>query len=63
MYNTYLTTIHAGICLLYIYSKFLISIHSQNGGTPLLIASFNGCVDIVRLLVEAKAQLNVQEEV
>ena len=48
---------------IYICSKFSISIHSQNGRTPLMLASFDGRVDIVRLLVEAKAQLNIRAEV
>ena len=39
------------------------SIHSQNGWTPLMRASFEGHIAIVRLLVEAKAQLNRQTEV
>ena len=35
----------------------------QTGWTPLMKASFEGHVDIVRLLIEAKAQINTQEEV
>ena len=31
--------------------------------TPLMTASFEGHVDIVRILIEAKAQINTQEEV
>jgi ankyrin repeat protein len=46
----------------YPHSKPLINIHSQNGWTPLMRASFDGRVDIVRLLVEAKAQINIQTE-
>ena len=37
--------------------------YSQNAHTPLMTASFEGHVDIVRLLIEAKAQINTQEEV
>ena len=37
--------------------------YSQNGWTPLMEASFKGHVDIVRLLIEAKAQINTQKEV
>ena len=37
--------------------------YSQNGQTPLMEASFEGHVDIVRLLIEAKAQINTQKEV
>ena len=42
---------------------FITIVHSQVGWSPLMIASFKGHVDIVRLLVEAKAQLNTQIEV
>ena len=37
--------------------------YSQNGWTPLMKASIEGRVDIVRLLIEAKAQINAQDEV
>ena len=37
------------------------TIHS--GETPLMIASRGGHVDIVRLLIETKAQVNTQKEV
>ncbi|CAI8029606.1 Protein VAPYRIN [Geodia barretti] len=36
--------------------------HILNGWTPLMRASFDGHVEIVRLLIEAKAQLNIQEK-
>ena len=35
---------------------------SQKGGTPLMVASINGHVNIVKLLIEAKAHLNIQEK-
>ena len=35
----------------------------QNGRTPLIRASFKGHADIVQTLIEAKAQINTQEEV
>ena len=35
----------------------------HSGETPLMIASRGGHVDIVRLLIEAKAQVNTQKEV
>ena len=38
-------------------------VSTQNGVTPLMTASFHGHVDIVRMLIEAKAQVNTQEEV
>ena len=34
--------------------------YSQHGYTPLIAASFIGHVEIVRILIEAKAQLNIQ---
>ena len=35
----------------------------QNGRTPLMTASFGGHTDIVQTLIEAKAQINTQDEV
>ena len=35
----------------------------QNGRTPLMTASFEGHADIVQTLIEAKAQVNTQQEV
>ena len=35
----------------------------QDGWTPLMTASFEGHADIVQTLIEAKAQINTQEEV
>ena len=35
----------------------------QMGETPLITASYNGHVDIVKTLIEAKAQINTQDEV
>ena len=35
----------------------------QNGKTPLMTASFEGHADIVQTLIEAKAQINTQQEV
>ena len=40
-----------------------IHVYSQTGWTPLKGASSKGHVDIVRLLIEAKAQINTQKEV
>ena len=42
---------------------YLLLSCTQNGWTPLMEASFQGHVDIVRILIEAKAQINIQEEV
>ena len=36
---------------------------TQTGWTPLMKASFEGHTDIMRLLIEAKAQINKQKEV
>ena len=38
-------------------------VYTQSGVTPLMTASFDGHVDIVRILIEAKAQINTQNEV
>ena len=35
----------------------------QNGGTALHLAAQEGKVDVVRLLTEAQAQINIQTEV
>ena len=48
---------------IYAAIKCLIGVHSQRGETPLMTASFEGHVNTVRLLIEAKAQLNMQTEV
>ena len=37
--------------------------YTQVGWTPLMMACFKGHIDIVRLLVQAKAQVNTQTEV
>ena len=36
---------------------------TQDGWTPLMTASFEGHADIVQTLIEAKAQVDTQEEV
>ena len=41
----------------------LCDLSTQTGWTPLMMASFKGHDDIVRILIEAKAQVNTQEEV
>ena len=64
---------------LYIHVLYLISLHHisqplyignhislsllQNGSTPLMAASFNGHVEVVRILIGSQAQLNTQKEV
>ena len=50
----------------YIIQQFVfthVRIYMQNVWTPLMAASFKGHVNIVRLLIEAKAQINIQDEV
>ena len=49
-------TVHITLNLSFMYS-------TQDGWTPLLIASFMGHVYIVRMLIEAKAQINTAKEV
>ena len=46
---------------LFVYNN--VSPFKQNGWTPLMRASFGGHADIVQTLIEAKAQINTQEEV
>ena len=41
----------------------LLSLFVQNGWTPLMIASFNGHVDVVRILIEAHADIHKQDKV
>ena len=43
-----------------IYSNYL---HMQDGKTPMYIASQHGHTDIVRLLLENKADPNISDEV
>ena len=61
MYITYI------ICMLFsclgTYCHFSIQLFTQNGKTPLMVASVEGHVDIVRMLIEANAQVNEQDEV
>ena len=53
-------------CMLVFVTVFVLSSaninYSQDGRTPMIAASFKGHVDIVQLLIEAKAQLNRQTE-
>ena len=55
---------------MYQYSKvlprYIDNIHlmvTQTGWTPLMKASRKGHVDIVRIMIDAKAQVSTQEEV
>ena len=40
---------------------FNLSLLIQNSFTPLIIASYEGQVEIVRLLIQAKANLDIQD--
>ena len=51
-------TIHTAVATLLLPMCFI-----QNGWNPLMAASCEGHVDIVRLLLKAKAQVNTQEKV
>ena len=42
---------------------YIIFLSTQNGRTPLIIASYEGHTDIVRTLINAKAKVNTQSEV
>ena len=46
---------------MYIHCSLSLSI--QNGWTPLIAASFNGHVDVVRVLIEAHADVHSQDKV
>ena len=48
--------------ILFLCIYYIISI-SQDGRTPLMVASIEGHVDIVRMLIDADAQVNKQDEV
>ena len=43
--------------------KFECFFHSQDGMTPILYAAWKGHYEIIRLLVEVKADLNLQQKV
>ena len=47
------------ICNVYVFILYVI----QDGWTPLMAASLEGHADIVQTLIEAKAQVNTQQEV
>ena len=48
----------------YLFNCSFVRCHAlQYGRTPLMAASFEGHVDIVRVLIEAKAQINTLDEV
>ena len=40
-----------------------LSLSTQNGRTPLMTASFNGHIDVVRVLIEAHADINKRQKV
>ena len=42
---------------------FIVCLCSQNGATALHLAAREGRVDVVRLLTEAEAQVNIQDKV
>ena len=42
---------------------FIMCLCSQEGATALHLAAQEGRVDVVRLLTEAQAQVNIQDEV
>ena len=62
-------TTHDIKCILQRMSTLISNLHSeyryftQDGWAPLITASFEGHVDIVRMLIEAKAQINAQDKV
>ena len=47
------------LLLYYFFSVY----HVQNGWTPLMSASLNGHVEIVKTLIGSQAQVNTQKEV
>ena len=60
-------TLHLSTYIHILYSVYThptyLNNSMQRGWTPLMIASFNGHVDIVRTLIKADIQVNTQEEV
>ena len=58
----YLISLHNISQPLYIGNHISLSL-LQNGRTPLMIASFDGHVEVVRILIGSQAQLNTQKEV
>ena len=58
----YLISLHNISQPLYMGNHISLSL-LQNGRTPLMTASFNGHVKVVRVLIGSQAQLNSQDEV
>ena len=64
--KTHCTTHHHTQChciQLYILGKVTVCLCPQGGQTALHMAALEGNVDVVRLLTEAQAQVNIQTEV
>ena len=52
--------------LLYLCANVAHAVYTfltQGGRTPLMVASFHGHGDIVRMLIKAKAQIDMHDEV
>ena len=49
----------ACICVYHLH----ILLFTQSGRTPLMVASFEGHSDIVKMLIEANAQVNIKDKV
>ena len=45
------------------YTRASLSFSMQNGGTPLMVASLKGHVDVVCVLIEAHADVHSQDNV
>lgn len=50
---------HYTFTLYYTHSEY----STQSGWTPLMAASFEGHVEVMRQLIEAKAEINTQKKV
>ena len=66
MYTTHYTTYHHTQCrciIIAVLGELTVCLCPQDGWTALHLAAQEGKVDVVRLLTEAQAQVNIQTKV